>query len=100
MDLLIFIVLIGIVLFVFRSFKSFIYFIALVEILLRILSFVCTSIPVNEITSWIKNNIPNSIHTIINTYSTGILNQVLVWGLVICFIIFEYYTFRIFLKKK
>lgn len=100
MDLLIFIVLVGIVLFVFRSFKSFIYFMALVEILLRILSFICQNIPINEITTWINNNIPNSIHTIINTYSTGILNQVLVWGLVICFIIFEYYTFRIFLKKK
>ena len=100
MDLVILIILVGIVLFIFRSFKSFIYFVAIIEILLRILSFICQNIPVNEITTWVSNNIPNSIHTIINTYSTGILNQVLVWGLVICFIIFEYYTFRIFLKKK
>lgn len=100
MDLIILILFICIILYLFRSFDAFVYFIALVDILLRILTFIRESIALGEVNAWIAKYIPSSIKAIIDTYSTGVFNDVLSWGLVICFIIFEYHTIRIFLKKR
>ena len=100
MDLIIFILVVCIILSSFRSFNAFIYFMALAEILLRLLSFLSERLPFGEVTTWIRENVPSSIQALINSYSSGILNDILSWGLFICFAIFWYHTFRIFLKKK
>ena len=100
MDLIIFILVICIILYLFRSFNAFIYFMALAEILLQLLSFLSERLPFGEVTTWIRENVPSSIQALINSYSSGILNDILSWGLFICFAIFWYHTFRIFLKKK
>lgn len=100
MDLIILILFICLILYLFRSFDAFVYFIALVDIALRILTFIRMNVVLGEVNTWIKTYIPSSIKAIIDTYSTGVFNDVLSWGLVICFIIFEYHTIRIFLKKR
>ena len=77
MDLIIFILVICVILYLFRSFNAFIYFMALAEILLRLLAFLSEHLPIPEVTAWIKNNVPNSIQSLINNYSSGVLNDVL-----------------------
>ncbi|MBE6144147.1 MAG: hypothetical protein E7169_01040 [Firmicutes bacterium] len=100
MDLVILVVLIGIVVFIFKKFSSFIYFIAIVDILLRILTFIKTQISNYEIYSFLNKYVPTSIPGILNNYSSGILNTLLIWLYVIAMIIFEYYLIRTFIKKK
>lgn len=100
MDLIILIILIGIVIFTFKKFSSFIYFFAIVDIFLRILTFIRLNINLPELSNFIAKYIPVSIPNIIDKYSTGILNSVLMWGYVICFIIFEYYIICFFAKKR
>lgn len=100
MDLVILLVLIGIVVFIFKKFSSFIYFIAVIDIFLRIITFIKLQISNSEIYSFLNRYIPTSIPGILNTYSSGILNTILIWLYVIGMIIFEFYIIRTFFKKK
>ena len=102
MDLVILVVFLLIVAFYFRSFESFVYFMAIVDILLRILSFIAsqfgTYIP--DIAEFITSNIPANIPSIINAYSTDIFNTLLMLGYLIVFILFEFYMIKYFFKKR
>ena len=100
MDLVILIVLIGIVVFFFKKFSSFIYFLAIVDIFLRIMTFIKLQISNYEIYSFLNKYIPTSIPSIIDAYSSGILNTILIWLYVIAIIIFESYIIRTFFRKK
>lgn len=100
MDLVILFVLIGIVIFIFKKFSSFIYFIAIIDILLRIIAFIKLQISNYEIYTFLNKYFPTSIPGILNRYSTGILNTILIWLYVIAMIIFEYYIIRTFIRKK
>ena len=100
MDLVILLVLIGIVVFIFKKFSSFIYFVAIIDIFLRILTFIKLQISNYEIYSFLNKYIPTSIPGILNAYSSGILNTILVWLYVIGMMIFEFYIIRTFFKKK
>ena len=82
MDLVILVVLMGIVVFIFKRFSSFIYFIAIIDILLRILTFIKTQIANYEIYSFLNKYVPTSIPGILNNYSSGILNtaRILSWS--------------------
>lgn len=100
MDLVILVVLIGIVVFVFKQFSSFVYFMAIIDIFLRIITFIKLNIGIPELASFLNAYIPESIPAIINNYSTGIFNTLLVWGYVLIYIMFESYIIRTFFKKK
>lgn len=99
-DLIVFLVLAAIVIFVFKRFSSFIYYIAIIDIFLRIATFVKTDVVNGEVFKIIDKYLPENIPTIINTYSTGILSTILIWLYVIAFVIFEYYIIRTFFKRK
>lgn len=100
MDLVVLLVLIGIVVFIFKRFSSFIYFIAIIDILLRILTFIKLQIMSSELYVFLNKYIPTSIPGILNAYSSGILNTILIWLYVIAMIIFEFYIIKTFLHKK
>ena len=100
MDLVIFIVLVLIVVTLFKSFDSFVYFFAIVDILLRILDFLKQLLNIPELTTFLNQNVPTSILSMINHYSTGVFNQILTWGYLICFIVFEVYLIKYFMKTK
>ncbi len=100
MDLVIFIVLALIVVILFKSFDSFVYFFAIVDILLRILDFLKQLLNIPELTTFLNQNVPTSILSMINHYSTGVFNQILTWGYLICFIVFEVYLVKYFMKTK
>ena len=100
MDLVIFIVLALIVVILFKSFDSFVYFFAIVDILLRILDLLKQLLNIPELTTFLNQNVPTSILSMINHYSTGVFNQILTWGYLICFIVFEVYLIKYFMKTK
>lgn len=100
MDLAILIVLMAVVIFFFKRFDSFVYFVAIVDIFLRILTFIKIHVSVPELQALIGRYFPESVPAIINKYTNGIVNTVIIWVYAIIFMIFLFYTARIFFKKK
>lgn len=102
MDLIILLVLIAIVVFFFKRFSSFVYFIVIVDIFLRMITFINENLlkSIGEVYRVIHDYIPANVPSIMNAYSSGIFNTVLIWGYVAIFAIFEYYIILTFFRKK
>ncbi len=99
-DLVILIVLILIVIMFFKRFDSFVYAMAIIEIFLRILTFIKNNIGLKDVSALIGKYLPENIFSIINRYSSGLVNTLLKWAFVIIMGIFLSYIIRIFIKKK
>jgi len=92
------IVLGGLAVLIFKRLEFFVFYIAIVDIFLRIVSFIGDNIPV--INEFLSKIFPSSIGNIIRTYSSGIFETVLLWLLVVVYSIFLFYSIRKFIKKK
>lgn len=99
-DLILLIILILIVVMFFKRFDSFVYFVAIIDITLRILTFIKNNIGLKDIANIIGKYLPESIFGIIDKYTNGIIQIVLNWIFVIIMIIFLYYITKLFIKKK
>lgn len=99
-DLIILIILAVLVFIFFKNFSSLVYFIAIVDIFLRILTFIKLNIPLQDVASVINNYIPESIPSLLGKYISGIPYTILLWAYVIIYIIFLSYIIRTFWKKK
>lgn len=99
-DLVVLVVLILIVVMYFRRFSSFVYLIAIIDIFLRILTFIKNNIPLPDVAAVIDKYIPESILNIAANYTSGILYDIISWAFVIIIIIFEGYIIKFFIKKK
>lgn len=100
MDLAILIILLAVVIFFFRRFSCFIYFIAIADMFLRILTFIKLNVNVPELYALINRYIPESIPAIIGKYTNGIIYTIIMWVYVVIFCIFLFYSTRILFKKK
>lgn len=101
-DLIILIVLIVVVIMFFKKFSSFVFFMAIIDIFLRILTFIKNNIGLPDVSALIDKYLPENIFDIINKYTGTIplLNAILRWAFVIIMIIFLSYIVKIFLNKK
>lgn len=100
MDILIILLIIAVVLiFHKRTFSGFIYTVIVIDLFLRIIDFIKDNLAKNELSA-LLDYLPGSIPDIIVKYTNGILSTILIWLIVICYIIFEYYSIRILIKKK
>ncbi len=99
-DLVVLIVAIVIVVIYSKRFQTYIFGFGMIDILFRILNIINGFIPVKEIRTFIDTYIPASVPGVINNYTKGILNTVLIWVYVIIMAIFLYYIVRIFVKRK
>ncbi len=99
-DLVVFIILLVIVIMFFKRFSSFVYFIAIVDIMLRILTFIKNNIGLPDVAALIGKYIPESVLAIIGKYADGIVYTVLAWVFVFIMMIFESYIIKFFIKKK
>lgn len=98
-DVIIVLILLGVVIFLFRKFSSFVYAVAIIDIFLRILTFIRdNSVP--ELKSLIGKYFPESIPAIIAKYSNGVFYTILIWTYVIIFAIFLGYIIKYFIKKR
>ena len=101
-DLIILIILLILVIMFFKRFSSFVFFIAIVDIFLRIITFIKNNIGLKDIKHILNKYLPENIFQIIDKYtkSSTIINTILKWSFVIIMIIFLYYIIKIFMKKK
>lgn len=99
MDLIILVVLIGLIIFFYKKFRNVIYFLGIVEIFFRITHTVGDMIGIDAVNNTINRFIPDSILSIFDKYSSGLLYNIIVWIFIILFIIFEYYLIKGFFKK-
>ena len=99
-DLVVLIILLLIVLFFFRRWSNFVYAVAIIDIFLRILNFLGNNIPVPEFKALINKYFPDSVPHIIDKYSSGIIETIFMWFLLVIYVCFLSYIFRTFLKKR
>lgn len=99
-DLVILIILILVVVMFFKRFSSFVFFMAIIDILLRILTFIKNNIGLPDVSALIGKYVPSSIFGIIDKYSVGTINILLKWAFVIIMCIFLSYIIKIFIHKK
>ena len=70
-DLIILIILIILVVMFFKRFSSFVFFMAIVEIFLRILAFIKNNIGLKDVRDVISKYLPENMFSIINKYTGG-----------------------------
>lgn len=101
-DLIVLIILIIVVLMFFKRFSSFVFLMAIIDITLRILTFIKNNIGVKDIRNIISKYLPESMFDIINRYTENgsLFNTLLKWAFVIIMVFFLVYIIKIFLKKK
>ena len=98
-DLIILLVLLGLVVFFFRRFSSFVYAVAIIDIFLRILTFLKYN-TVPELKALIGKYFPQSVASIIAHYTNGVFYTICIWAYVIVMTIFLGYIINYFIKKR
>ncbi|MBR3210584.1 MAG: hypothetical protein IKF71_01445 [Bacilli bacterium] len=101
-DLIILIIGIIVVIMFFKRFSSFVFFVAIVDIFLRILTFIKNNIGLRDVAAVIGKYLPESVIAIIEryTYSMPLLCSILKWCFVLIMAIFLVYITKIFIHKK
>lgn len=101
MDIVVVILVLGAFLvLILKKFDRFIYYVSMVDILLRIIAYIASVIPIAEIATFFGKYFPTSVSNIIDMYSAGIFSTVLHWLLLANYIVFEWYLIRVFFKRK
>ena len=99
-DLVVLIVLLVAVVMFFKRFSSFVYFVAIIDIFLRLLTFIKNNIGLPDVAALIDKYIPESILAIIDKYADGLVYTIFAWAFIVIMIIFESYIIKFFIKKK
>ena len=101
-DLIILLILLIVVVMFFKRFSSFVFFIAIIEITLRILTFVKDNIGLKDISHIMDKYIPENFFAIIDKYTDSIPTVciILKWIFVGIMTMFLIYIIKIFIKKK
>lgn len=98
-QLLIFIIALAAIIFFFKNFNACVYFIVMVDIFLRIITYLTAHYFRQDAFSFL-GEIPSSVLEIINSFEVGIINEILVIIYIIIYIIFEVLLVRFFIKRK
>lgn len=101
-DLIILIILLILVIMFFQRFSSFVFFMAIVDIFLRILAFIKNNIGLKDVAEVIGKYLPENIFAIIDKYTKDLdlVNIILKWCFVGIMTIFLVYIIKIFMKKR
>lgn len=100
MDLIIILALILLVVIICRDFKCFIYSLGVIEIFFRVMNFIANNIGITELSRVIHQYVPSSIISVLNNYSSGLLNIILVWIFVILMGVLDFYLVKYLIKRK
>ena len=80
--------------------KSFIYSLGALEIFFRVIHFIGDHLGIVKLNEFINSYIPESIKTVLEQYSDGLLEIILVWIFVIFMGILVYYLVKYLIKRK
>ncbi|MEG2351427.1 MAG: hypothetical protein RSA10_01690 [Bacilli bacterium] len=83
-----------------NRFSSFVYGVGILDMFLRIFSFLKSNVALGKIGNVINSYVPSSIPSLINKYLPKNIGLIITWAYVAVFIVFLYYTIKIFWKKK
>ena len=86
--------------FVKRTFSGAVYAFAIVDIFLRLMSFIKVNINEPDISHVIDKYLPNNIQAIMDKYTDGVLYQILLWLYFAIMCVFLFYIIRAFVRKK
>jgi len=99
-DLIVLIALIVFVIIYSKRYQTYIFGFGMIDVLFRILNVIKGFIPSRDIQRFIKTYVPQSIPGVINRYTTGVINTVLIWVYVILMGIFLCLVVKVFIKRK
>ncbi len=100
MDLVLVLIILAVVIFWRKDFKFCVYSLGILEIFFRLIHFLGDHIKFININGFINKYIPESLFSIIDKYTSGIVCDIISWILVFCFCAFLYYLVRYIIKKK
>ena len=98
-QLLVFILALVAIIFFFKNFNACVYFIVMIDIFLRIVTYLMENYLRADAFSFLSV-IPSSVLEIFNSFELGIINEILVVIYIIVYIIFEVLLIRFFIKRK
>ncbi len=98
-QLIIFLVALCAVIFFFKNFNASIYFIVIVDIFLRIVTYLKLNYLRNDAFSFL-GLFPDDIPAIIDSFELGVFNEILMFIYLLVYIIFEILIIRYFVKRK
>lgn len=99
-DLLILVVIVLGIIFLCRKFKNFVYLIACVDILLRILDFIKDNLGIDSLTKFIDKYLPASLPSLINKYTNDTLALIIMWCYIFIMIYFLCCSIKTLWKRK
>lgn len=102
LDLIILISVIITACFFLKGFKRIVYFVCSLDILLRVLNSVASFYGkyLGDFASFVARYIPSSLNEVIDHYTKGTLELILVGIYIILYVIFEYYILTYMIKTK
>lgn len=100
LDLVVVLVIIIFGLIKYKRFSSYVYLFCFTDILFRVLNFLNVNVKLGSVNEVISKHVPSSIEGVILKYTSDLAQTILIWGYVIFFIMFLYYTLQILLKKR
>lgn len=100
LDLVVVLVIAVIGLIKYKKASSYVYLFCVTDMSFRVLSFLNSQVKIEDINGLISKYVPSSIYDVIVNYTSDLLETCLIWGYVIIYIFFIYFTFRILLKKR
>ena len=99
-DLIVLIVLIVFIIIYSKRFQTYIFGFGMIDILFRILNIIKGFIPLKNIRNFIDTYVPGSIPGVINKYTKGMIDTILIWIYVAIMIMFLYLIVKVFIKRK
>lgn len=101
-NLIVFIIVVLIIVFLFRRFSSFVYAVCALDILYRLLNFIANNVHVRELSNIINKYIPESVVSMISKYTGtgGLLYTLVLWFMFIMYAFLLFYIIRILVKRK
>ena len=101
-DLVVLIALAIVVILFFGKLSSIVFFFAIVEIFLRIMTYLKNNLGLADVSNVINKYLPENTFAIIDKYTSnlGIVNDILHWAFVGIMTLFLFYIIKIFLRKR
>ena len=100
LDLVVVLIIVIIGLVKYKHFSSYVCLFCFTDISFRVLTYINKNVYLNGVHEFIETYIPESIYHVIVKYTSDIIETLLVWGYVLVFVVFLYYTLQILLKKR
>lgn len=84
----------------FRRLSKTVYAVAIIDIFLRLLSYISANIDIKGFHKWVSSVFPKSLPDILNNYMSGIVLTIFEWIYIGLMVIFLFYLIRAFVRKK